>query len=95
MPFAKGDPNINRAGRPTGSTEKRWNNLQNWYEMMMEGWDDMKGREKFEGAMTGMRMILEKVPSIHLTPEESKLNTEQGFAEKKQELLSAISTAQS
>jgi hypothetical protein len=28
MPFTKGDPNINRQGRPVGSTKPRWNNIQ-------------------------------------------------------------------
>lgn len=94
MPFTKGDPNINRGGRPVGSTEKRWNNLQNWYEMMMEGWDEMKPKEKFEGGMAGMRMILEKVSSIHLTPEDSKMNVEQSFLARKQQEANVTSSTQ-
>jgi hypothetical protein len=74
MPFTKGDPNINREGRPVGTTKPRWNNVQDLFNLTIEEWDALSPVVKVSKGIELMTLILSKVPSIHLTAEESVIN---------------------
>ena len=58
--------------------------------MMLEGWDELSDQKKFDGALQGMTVLLNKVQSIHLTQEESKSNVDNSILFKKQELINSL-----
>lgn len=92
MPFKKGDPNINREGRPLGSTKPKWNNIQDLFELTIEEWNELSALQKVDKGLAMMTIILAKVPTVHLTAEESKANVVDSIERKKQEAMNGIST---
>ena len=74
MPFSKNDPNINREGRPVGSTKPKWNDLQTLLDITIEEWDKLTPLQKVEWGQKQFQMVIDKVPQVHLTQQESVLN---------------------
>jgi hypothetical protein len=76
MPIAPGDHERaveigSKGGRPKGSTKPKWNNLQDIFGMGTEDWDKLSPLQRTEKCWEWARMILEKVPMVHLTQEQS------------------------
>lgn len=88
--FGDRPENINRTGLNAHCYKKRWNNLQDWYEMLLEGWPDLKPVEKVDRSLQGMMMLINKVNAIHVTAEESVKNVVGEVQEKKKEVEESL-----
>lgn len=69
--FVKGDPNINRNGRPEGAKDKRWYDLNWWYSLIIDNVDKLNEVQKVELGLKGLALIVSKLPQVPATPQES------------------------
>ena len=70
-PFVKGDPRCYRKGRPVGSFEKKWYDIRWWYNLIVENQEKLTPRDKVELGLKGMALLIQRLPNIPATPEES------------------------
>ena len=66
-------------GRPKGSKDKKWANLEYWYELVINEWSDIKPTDRAWIAMAAFKALLGRSQAV-LTPDESVHNVEKAMA---------------
>ena len=66
----------NPAGKPKGTKDHRWHDLQFWFALITENKKYMKANELVELGKWGMAILIGKMNSIPATPAESKANVD-------------------
>lgn len=89
-PFLPGDSRINKAGRPFGAVDKRWYDLQWWYNLIIDNYEKLTPQQKVELGVRGLSLLVSKMPSLPATPKDSLEN-----AKKAQEIEAEIIQAES
>jgi len=81
MPFKKGaKPG---PGRPEGSKNKNYLNLNIWFEMIHDNLLEMPVEQKLQYSFRAAELLLTKVQVLPGTPGDSKTNADQALAELK------------
>lgn len=66
-------------GRPKGSRDKKWANLEYWYGLVINEWKDLKPTDRAWIAMAAFKALLGRA-QIPLTSEESVQNVNRALA---------------
>jgi hypothetical protein len=60
MPFVKGDPRINRAGKKPGTQDKKWQNIQAIWDLFMKEYPNLKASERATHMLTIFRLHFDR-----------------------------------
>lgn len=91
-PFTSDDSRINRAGRPVNSIDQRWYDLQWWYNLIVENYEELNAAQKVELGVRGLSLLVSKMPTLPATPRESVANVNRA-QEIEAEIIKAESSA--
>jgi len=84
MPFVKGDPRINRAGKKPGTVDKKWQNIQAIWQMFMEEYPKLQSNEKAKYMLDIFKLHFERaIAQLPKDSQESVTNANKLMAEMK------------
>lgn len=82
MPFVKGDPRINRAGRAKGAKDQKWKSIQFFWDKLEKEFDALSPAQRAHYAFEGFKLHFERaIAQIPRDQSDSVMNAKNMLAE--------------